>query len=97
MNYTQPMISDFPYDNPVTKIACGVGILWLGYLAIKHAKGTDMEPIQRKHFKGFSRNHIDKQIDQKNRALGGKVPSNPEVPFYSNQNYNRRRRSKNFW
>ena len=97
MNYTQPMTYDFPYENPVTKIACGVAIVYLGFMAIKHAKGVDQQPIQRKHHKGFTRNNIDEQIDSRNRSLGGKVPSNPSVPFYSNQNYNRRRRSKNFW
>ena len=97
MNYTQPVINNFPYENPVTKAAALVGVVWLGFIAIKHAKYTDQSPIQRKHHKGFSRNNVDHQIDTRNRAIGGKVPSNPDVPFHSNQNYNRRRRSKNFW
>ena len=97
MNYTQPIVNDFPMSNPVTKFALALGVGYLGFMAVRSAKYTEQEPIQRKHHKGFSRNHIDNQIDEKNRLLGGKVPSNHTVPFYSNQNYNRRRRSKNFW
>lgn len=93
MNYTQPMISDFPYSNPVTKIACGVGVLWLGYLAIRYTKkDEDIIPNRRLNRKGVMNNILDKAIDEKNRVLGGPVPSNPDVPFYSRENYNRRRR-----
>lgn len=93
MNYSFPTISDFPYDNPVTKIAFGVGVAWLGYLAIKSSKaGDSIEPVRRKNRKGVMDGVIDKAIDEKNRVLGGAVPSNPDVPFYSRQNHNRRRK-----
>ena len=98
MNYTQPIVKDYPMSNPITYVAIGVGALWLGSLCIKSAKSPDLQQhMERKHHKGLSRNNVDRQIDERNRVLGGKVPSNPDVPFYSNQNYNRRRRSKNFW
>ena len=92
MNYTQDIVQDFPYDNPLTKIACAMGVLWIGYVAIGYSKRTERLPERRKHKQAFGLNQIDKQLDSKNRALGGKVPSNPDVPFYSRQNYNRRRR-----
>ena len=93
MNYSNPMIYDFPYSNPVTKIACGVGLLWLGYVAIKSSKALDeVEPTPRKNRKGVMDGKIDRDIDKKNQVLGGPVPSNPSVPFYSRHNYNRRRK-----
>ena len=93
MNYSNPKISDFPYDNPVTKIACGIGLLWLGFIAVRSTQtGDSITPIRRKNRKGVMDGKIDKDIDEKNRVLGGPVPSNPNVPFYSRQNHNRRRR-----
>ena len=96
MNYSQPMISDFPYSNPVTKIACAVGLLYVGYMAIRTTKvGDDITPVRRKNRKGVMDGAIDKAIDKKNRLLGGGVPSNPDIPYYSRQNHNRRRKGRN--
>lgn len=93
MNYEQPMIYDFPYSNPFTKIACGVGLVWLGIIALKSTKVLDeISPTPRKNRKGLMNGKIDKDIEQKNRVLGGPVPSNPNIPFYSRNNYNRRRK-----
>ena len=95
MNYTQPVIYDFPYDNPVTKVACGIGVLWLGYLAIRYSKkDEEITPVRRLNRKGFMNNILDKAIDEKNRALGGPVPNNPDIPFNSRENYNRARRRR---
>ena len=95
MNYTQPMISDFPYSNPVTKIACAVGLLYVGYMAVRSTKvGDDITPVRRKNRKGVMDGVIDKAIDEKNRLLGGGVPSNPDIPYYSRQNHNRRRKGR---
>lgn len=99
MNYTssQPIIQDYPYDNIFTKVACGVGVAWLAFIGIKHAKYADQLPQRRKGRQGLTSNNADLQIDSRNRAMGTKVLSNPDVPFHSRHNYNRRRRSKNFW
>ena len=65
MNYSQPMISDFPYSNPVTKIACAVGVLYVGYMAIRTTKvGDDITPVRRKNRKGVMDGAIDKAIDK---------------------------------
>ena len=84
-----------PFDNPYTKVACVLGVVWLGYIGIRYAKkdGHD-SPQSRKSRQALTANSIDKQIDGRNRAYGGKVPSNPDIPFYSRHNYNRRRRAK---
>ena len=93
MNYSDTVIRDFPYSNPGTKIACGVGLLWLGYMAIKSTKAHEnVTPVRRQNRKGVMDGKIDRAIDARNRALGGPVPSNPDIPYYSRQNHNRRRR-----
>lgn len=97
MNYTQEAILNFPYSNPITKVAMCVGVAYLGYLGVRYAKQDDGRPQRRKERQGFTTSHIDHAIDHRNHAYGGPVPSNPIIPFYSRHNYNRRRRSKNFW
>ena len=97
MNYTQPVVQNYPYDNPFTKVACGIGALWVGFVAVNYAKRNEQTPQRRKHRQALTSNKIDNALDARNRAAGGKVPANPDVPFYSRHNYNRRRRSKNFW
>lgn len=92
MDYSQPITEDFPYANPVTKVICAVGVAYLGYMGYKYAKASDETPESRKGRKRFGLSQIDKIIDDKNRAYGGKVLANPDVPFYSRHNYNRRRR-----
>ena len=92
MEYSQSITQDFPYSNPITKVICGVGVVYAGYMAYKYAKASDEDPQSRKGRKRFGLNKIDKIIDDKNRASGGKVLANPDVPFYSRHNYNRRRR-----
>lgn len=97
MNFQQPMTYDFPYSNPVTKLACGIGVIWLGFVLVRHAKSADATPQRRKGREGFTTNVIDHAIDGKNRVVGKTVLKNLDIPFYSRHNYNRRRRSKNFW
>ena len=97
MNYESRPILNFPYDNPITKVAIGIGALWVGFIAIKHAKFSDQQPVKRRARQGFTTGKMDHDIDKRNRAFGLPVPSNPDIPFYSRHNYNRRRRSKNFW
>ena len=94
MNYAGKATYNFPYENPITKTACAIGVLWLGFMAVNYAKRNERLPHRRKTRQALTANSIDNAIDARNRALGGKVPSNPDVPFYSRHNYNRRRRSK---
>ena len=87
-----------PFDNPYTKAACALGLVWVGYMGIRYAKRDDIGPERRKNRQSLTLNNIDKQIDSRNFAMGGKIlKSNPDVPFYSRHNYNRRRRSKDFY
>ena len=86
-----------PYGNPYFKAALAVGVLWAGIVAVRSTKFMTPEPIQRKARQNFTTNKVDRDIDRKNRALGRPVPNNPDVPFQSRHNYNRRRRSKVFW
>ena len=97
MNYSQDPILNFPYSNPVTKTAMCVGAAYLVFMGIRYAKKDDGLPQQRRARQGFTTSKIDHDVDSRNRAYGVPVPSNPNVPFYSRHNYNRRRRSKNFW
>ena len=92
MNYSTPVIRNFPYDNPVTKFACAVGLGWVAYVAISSAKRDDRLPQRRKDRQALTANDIDQAIDSRNRAYGGEVPANPDVPHYSRHNYSRRRR-----
>ena len=92
MNYRTPIINNFPYDNPVTKVAGAVGIGWLAYVAIRHAKRNEQIPKRRKDRQRLMAAPIDKAIDAMNRAYGGAVEANPDVPHYSRHNYGRRRR-----
>ena len=86
-----------PYENPYTKVACAVGLAWVAYMGIRYAKHNDDTPHTRKNRTSLTATSIDNQVDKRNRAFGGKVPSNPDVPFFSRHNYNRRRRSKDFY
>ena len=92
MNYTTPTINNFPYDNPVTKVACAVGVGWLAYVLISRSKRDSRLPQRRKQRQALTAGAIDNALDARNRALGGAVPANPKIPFYSRHNYNRRRR-----
>ena len=92
MNYRTPVINNFPYDNPITKVAGAVGIGWLAYLAISHAKSNEQTPQRRKDRQRLMSGPVDKAIDARNRAFGGPVAANPDVPHHSRQNYSRRRR-----
>ena len=79
-------------DSTTKILLCGAAA-WGGYIMISRAMNQDTEPNRRKNKQGLTSNHIDHQLDQRNRASGGKVPANLDVPFYSRHNYNRRRRS----
>ena len=81
-----------PYDNIFTKVAFGAAILWVGFMGIKYAKYNEQSPGSRKNRQALTATNIDHQVDRKNRAMGAKVPSNPDIPFFSRHNYNRRRR-----
>ena len=93
MNYRQPQIYNYPWDNPISKVAVAVGIGWLAYIAIARTKRDERLPERRKKRQSLTANSIDLQIDARNRAFGGTVPANPDVPWYSRHNYNRRRRT----
>ena len=97
MNYASEVIYDFPFDNPVTKVACMLTVGYLAYLGVKYAKKDEHRASPRRERKGFTSNAIDHAIHDRNIVLGGPVPGNPEIPHYSRHNYNRRRRSKNFY
>lgn len=92
MNYRTPIINNFPYSNPVTKVAGAIGIGWLAYVAIGYSKRNDKLPQRRKDRQRLMAGPIDKALDAMNRAYGGPVKANPDVPHYSRQNYGRRRR-----
>ena len=98
MNYSSEslILQDTPFDNPVTKIAMGVGILYLGFMAVKYAKKEEPSNNRRAR-KGFTTNKINHSIDHRNKAFGRPVQNNPKVPFKSRHNYSRGRRSKAFW
>ena len=97
MNYSQPIVQNFPYSNPITKVALCAAVAYVGLMAVKYAKKDDPSPQHRRARQGFTSSKIDHKIDAKNRVFGTPIPANPSVPFYSRHNYNRRRRSKNFW
>ena len=81
MNYSTPVVRNFPYDNPVTKLACAVGLGWVAYVAISSAKRDDRLPQRRKHRQALTSNDIDKAIDSRNRAYGGRSPRIPTSPI----------------
>ena len=90
-------ILDFPFENPITKAAIGIGVLWVGFIALNYTKRNEQTPHRRKHRQALTSNHIDRQIDSRNRAVGHRVPpTNPDIPTYSRHNYNRRRRGNNW-
>ena len=98
MNYrSENVVQNFPFSNPITKIAIFAGVAYVGFMAVNYAKKNDAKPQSRRQRQGFTSSHIDHKIDARNRAFGKPIPANPMVPFYSRHNYNRRRRSKNFW
>ena len=66
-----------------TKIAlCGIAI-WGGYLLVSNAICQDKQPHRRKNKQGLTANHIDNQIDSKNKTHGKAVKANLNIPFYS--------------
>ena len=79
-------------DSTTKMAVIGVGVFG-AYIAYNNIHKSKTAPQSRKHRKGFTANKIDHQIDNQNRVSGGRVPANPDVPFYSRHNYNRRRRS----
>ena len=86
-----------PYDNPFTKVAAGVGLLYVGFLGVKYCQADDNEPVRRKSRQNFTSSKVDQAIDHRNRVYSGKHPkSNPKIPFYSRHNQTRRRRGKIF-
>ena len=97
MNYYTDERFNVPFENPITKLACFLGVGYVGYLGVKYAMADDRMPVQRRARQGFTTSKIDHDIDSRNKYFGRAVPSNPDVPHYSRHNYNRRRRSKNFY
>jgi hypothetical protein len=100
MNYSAPSSSiliDQPFNNPLTKIACGIGLVYVGYMGIKYATKEEPSPHNRRARQGFTTSKVDQAIDHKNKVSGHPVPSNPLVPHYSRHNQNRRRRSPILW
>ena len=100
MNYNTPansIITNTPFNNPYTKVACGIGVLYLGFMGVRYAKKDDPSPSNRRARKGFTTGKINHSIDHRNKAFGRPVKNNPKIPYMSRHNYNRRRRSKAFW
>ena len=88
------VLYDTPWENPYTKAAIGIGVCWLLFIGVRHAKSNDMTPERRKNRQSLTANNLDTQIDARNRAFGGKIPIKSNIPFFSRQNHNRRRRTK---
>ena len=81
-----------PANDPVLKLtACAFGA-WLIYLCVNKGRKDRQSPQRRKHRQAITAGSVDKMIDSRNFAVGKKVKSNPDLPFYSRHNYNRRRR-----
>ena len=76
----------------MTKLVATGGIALIGYIAYNKVVNDKSNPERRKNRQSLTLSDVDKQIDQRNSAFGKKVDANPEVPFYSRHNYNRRRR-----
>lgn len=79
-------------SDTMTKIvACG-GVALIGYITYNKVVNDKSRPERRKNRQALTLSDMDKQIDQRNNAFGKKVNANLDVPFYSRNNYNRRRR-----
>ena len=79
-------------SDTISKMAMYSGIAVAGYIAYNKVMNDDSKPEKRKHRQSLTLGQLDKQIDERNNAFGKRVPANPDVPFYSRHNYNRRRR-----
>lgn len=79
--------------NRTTKYALFGAFAYGGFLLLNNKSNLETHPNKRKHMKGFSANHIDHQLNDKNKISRGNIPLNSKVPFYSRHNYNRRRRA----
>ena len=93
------IIRDNPMENPVTKFALYAGVAYVAFLLIRSKKAEDKETPRHKHRQhyGMGYNAIDQQIARNNRAHGGKVKANPDIPYYSRNNVNRRRQTKSIY
>ena len=81
-----------PANDPMIKLAvCGL-VGWGVYIYLNRGQKNKQTPERRKQRAALTLGHVDKQIDRKNFAVGKKVASVPDLPFYSRHNYNRRRR-----
>ena len=78
-------------DTMTKIVACG-GVALIGYITYNKVVNDKSKPERRKHRQALTLSDMDSQIDNRNSAFGQKVPANPDVPFYSRHNYNRRRR-----
>ena len=96
MNYpSDNIIQNTPFNNPFTKLAAGIGLLYVGFIGVKYCQADDNQPVRRKSRQNFTSSKVDQAIDHRNRVYSGKHPkSNPKIPFYSRHNQTRRRRSK---
>ena len=77
----------------MTKLVAIGGVALVSYITYNKVVNDKSNPERRKHRQALTLSDVDKQIDQRNNAFGKKVTANPEIPFYSRHNYNRRRRA----
>lgn len=81
----------------ITKATMFGGLALVGYITFNKVMNKENQPERRKHRQALTLSDMDNQVDARNQAYGQKIPSNPDVPFYSRQNYNRRRRPNHLW
>ena len=77
---------------PILQLCVAGLAAWGILIALRKSKKNQPSAARRKHREAFTRNHVDNQIDARN-IYSKKLPKiNPNVPFFSRHNYNRRRR-----
>lgn len=79
-------------NNTFLKITTGSLAAWVLFVMVNRAKRNDQTPERRKHRQALTAGKVDIQIDSRNRVSGKRAKVNPDIPFYSRHNYNRRRR-----
>ena len=81
-----------PENNAVIKFVVAGAVAWGVFVCL--SKGNrDKNTSSRQKFSKVVNNHgINNLINSRNRSSGKKNEINPDQPYYSRQNYNRRRR-----
>lgn len=83
-----PIYTNDTYGNGFSKIAIGIGLIWIGTLIFKNtvAPSSSKQYHQHKRYVLKSKNKINKQIEAKNRAV--KLPPKVDI-FTRNKRFNR--------